>query len=259
MTTPTNNTNVRRATDTISGNLPSLKTKRVLIIEDDPGIVDYLTIYCKAEGYEVSHGRDGLIGLEKFRSEQPDFVLLDLMLPGMNGLEVCRQIRASSDVPVIMVTARTDEVDKLLGLETGADDYLTKPFSPRELMARIRVIFRRLEKTTRDEPSTKPNHDVNNLNLGRLNIDPPTRDVIYDGESVPALTNKEFELLLSLAREPGRVFSKTELEEALYDCDSLVASRAIGVHVSNLRSKLPNPRLVETVHGVGYKLSREAL
>lgn len=246
-------------------NLPKLgKARRILIIEDEPTIADYLTIYCKAEGYEVSYERDGLDGLTCFYNEQPDFVLLDLMLPGLDGVEVCRRIRATSDVPIIMVTARSEEVDKLLGLEIGADDYVTKPFSPRELMARIRVIFRRLEKQISPgasvvQPTETASLENSLFSIGRLTINRDSREVIYSGQLVPTLTNKEYELLLTLARRPGRVYSKTELEEALYDCDSLVASRAVGVHISNLRAKLPNPKLIETVHGIGYKLGKEAL
>ena len=239
------------------------KPRRILIIEDEPNIADYVSIYCKAEGYEVAHERDGLDGLARFMRDQSDFVLLDLMLPGLDGVEICRRIRAVSEVPIIMVTARTEEVDKLLGLEVGADDYLTKPFSPRELMARIRVIFRRLEKQTnpKSQPPEGSQTDLEDslFKIGRLTINRDSREVTYIGEAVPTLTNKEYELLMTLARRPGRVYNKTELEEALYDCDSLVASRAVGVHISNLRAKLPNPKLIETVHGVGYKLSREAL
>jgi len=243
-----------------TGTIPANRSKKIMIVEDEPGIIDYLTIYCKAEGYEVIVVRDGIDALVKFKSAEPDFVLLDLMLPGLDGLDVCRRIRADSDIPIIMVTARTDEVDKLLGLETGADDYVTKPFSPRELMARIRVIFRRLEKA--EAPTAKIEvmpAELKVLKVGRLTINHDTREVFYDQQSTTSLTNKEFELLETLARQPGRVYTKTELEEALYDCDSLIASRAIGVHISNLRAKLPNPKLVETVHGVGYKLSREAI
>jgi DNA-binding response OmpR family regulator len=230
--------------------------RKILIIEDEPDIIDYLTMFCKAEGYVVSYVRDGLQALQKFKAEQPDLVLLDLMLPGLDGMEVCRRIRATSDVPLIMVTARSEEVDKLLGLETGADDYLTKPFSPRELMARIRVLFRRLDKFKR---GVEANFQEQELNLGRLVIRPASREVFYDQQLLGGLTNKEYELLITLARQPNRVYSKIELEEALYDCDSLVASRALGVHVSNLRAKLPNPKLIDTVYGIGYKLSREAL
>lgn len=247
--------------------------RKILIVEDEPSIADYLTIYCKAEGYEVVHAEDGLSGYSRFVAERPDFVLLDLMLPGLDGVEVCRRIRAISEVPVIMVTARTEEVDKLLGLEIGADDYVTKPFSPRELMARIRVIFRRLEKANNPanleikspiEPGQgwqdpTQGRDDQVFTLGRLHVNRDTREALYDSQLIPSLTNKEYDLLLTLARRPGRVYSKNELEEALYGCDSLIASRAVGVHISNLRAKLPNPKLVETVHGVGYKISREQL
>jgi DNA-binding response OmpR family regulator len=244
-----------------SETLKFTRPRRILIIEDEANIADYLTIYCKAEGYEVLYERDGLKGLARFIADQPDFVLLDLMLPGLDGVEICRRIRATSEVPVIMVTARTEEVDKLLGLEIGADDYVTKPFSPRELMARIRVIFRRLEKQMAPANPPTDNGTLENslFSIGKLTINRDSREVFYGGVPVPTLTNKEYELLLTLARRPGRVYTKTELEEALYDCDSLIASRAIGVHISNLRAKLPNSKLIETVHGVGYKLGREAL
>lgn len=247
-----------------------MNTRKILIVEDEPSIADYMTIYCKAEGYEVIHVADGIDAIVKFTAERPDFVLLDLMLPGLDGIEVCRRIRAISEVPIIMVTARIEEVDKLLGLEIGADDYITKPFSPRELMARIRVIFRRIDRANHVTEAIKSGID-NNIaigvaessdqifSLGRLQINRDTREAIYDTRSVPALTNKEYDLLLTLARRPGRVYTKNELEEALYGCHSLIASRAVGVHISNLRAKLPNPKLVETVHGVGYKISREQL
>ncbi len=238
------------------------RPRRVLIIEDEPSIADYVTIYCKAEGYEVLHERDGLAGLTRFMAELPDLVLLDLMLPGLDGIEVCRRIRYSSDVPVIMVTARSEEVDKLLGLEIGADDYVTKPFSPRELMARMRVIFRRMERLPAPpiaEPQPEDPLEHSLITIGKLLINRDSREVYYHNQHVPSLTNKEYELLLTLARRPGRVYTKQELEEALYDCDSLVASRAVGVHISNLRAKLPNPKLIETVHGVGYKLGKETL
>jgi DNA-binding response OmpR family regulator len=238
------------------------KVTKILIVEDEADIIDYLTIYCEAEGYKVMVSADGPTALNLFRNEQPDLVLLDLMLPGLDGLEVCRRIRSVSNVPIIMVTARREEVDKLLGLETGADDYLTKPFSPRELMARIRVIFRRLDNMSAEfkaELSETPSPKRPKImKLGRLLINLDTREVSYDDTEVPTLTIKEFELLVTLSRQPGRVYSKSDLEESLYGGDYLLESRAIGVHISNLRNKLPNPRLIETVYGIGYKLSREA-
>jgi two-component system alkaline phosphatase synthesis response regulator PhoP len=248
----TNNTQVDEPSVT-----PLPTFKRILIIEDEAQIVDYLTIYCKAEGYEVLSRNNGLDGLNCFITERPDLVLLDLMLPGLDGVEICRRIRAISDSPIIMVTARTEEVDKLLGLEVGADDYLTKPFSPRELMARIRTIFRRLSKPAIPGPIQSDTLADLISTVGHLTINRDSREVTYEGKPVQSLTNKEYELLVTLAHRPGRVFTKNELEDALYDCDSLIGSRAVGVHISNLRAKLPNPNLIETVHGIGYKLSRE--
>ncbi|HEX2913388.1 MAG TPA: response regulator transcription factor [Chloroflexia bacterium] len=230
-------------------------SRKVLIIEDDRRIINYLMMYCEAEGWEILTSRDGLEGWRTFNREKPDFVLLDLMLPGLDGLEICRRIRAISDVPVIMITARGEEVDRLLGLEIGADDYVVKPFSPREVVARMRVILRRVERTNgNNRPVSSP------IMLGALKIDPASHEVSYGGRTVNDLTGKEFELLVTLARYPGRVYSRTELEEALYDVDSLVGSRAIAAHISNLRAKLVRVGMadpVETVHGIGYKLRKE--
>ncbi len=228
--------------------------RRVLIIEDDRKIVNYLTMYCEAEGWETLVCRDGLEGWRTFGREKPDFVLLDLMLPGLDGLEICRRIRAGSTVPVIMITARGEEIDRLLGLEVGADDYVVKPFSPREVVARMRAIMRRIDQARSPEalPAT--------LEIGALRVAPASREVRYAGKLVEELTGKEFELLMTLARQPGRVYSRTELEEALYNVDSLVGSRAIAAHVSNLRAKLIKsgaPDLIDTVHGIGYKLRKE--
>ena len=233
--------------------------RKVLIIEDDRKIVNYLTMYCEAEGWETLVCRDGLDGWQTFGRTRPDFVLLDLMLPGMNGLEICRRMRAVSDVPIIIITARGEEVDRLLGLEVGADDYVVKPFSPREVVARMRAILRRTEnKYTAARPEPPPPL----IEIGKLNIVWDSRKVTYGGQLVADLTGKEFELLVALTRQPGRVYSKTELEEALYNVDSLVGSRAIAAHVSNLRAKLIRsgaPDLIETVHGIGYKLNKESL
>jgi two-component system, OmpR family, alkaline phosphatase synthesis response regulator PhoP len=239
-----------------SGN--ETKTKKILIVEDEADIVDYLTMYCEAEGYSVITINDGIKALHIFKAEQPDLVLLDLMLPGLDGMEICRRIRSVSQVPIIIITARREEIDKLLGLETGADDYLTKPFSPRELMARIRVIFRRMENF-KVEKETRPETAgiKGNFKVGLLEIDTETREISYEKQLINSLTNKEFDLLLALARYPGRVYSKAELEEILYGTDALFESRAISVHISNLRNKLPNPKIIETIYGIGYRLIRE--
>lgn len=229
--------------------------RKVLIIEDDRKIVNYLTMYCEAEGWETLVSRDGLEGWRSFSREKPAFVLLDLMLPGLDGLEICRRIRATSNVPIIMITARAEEIDRLLGLEVGADDYVVKPFSPREVVARMRAIMRRVEGG-----NALPELPPPVLQIGSLTVDPASREVKYATHLVTDLTGKEFDLLAALARQPGRVYSKTELEEALYNVDSLVGSRAVAAHISNLRSKLIKagaPDLIDTVHGIGYKLRKE--
>jgi DNA-binding response OmpR family regulator len=227
--------------------------KKVLIVEDDRKIQSYLSMYCEAEGWQTLSSWDGLEGWQMFNREKPDFVLLDLMLPGIDGVELCRRIRAVSAVPIIMVTARSEEIDRLLGLAVGADDYVLKPFSPREVVARMKAIMRRVEG------DLQPGSVVPQVQIGALVLDPAAREVRYSGQVVPDLTAKEFDLLVTLARQPGRVYSKTELEEALYDIESLVGSRAVAAHVSNLRAKLEKvgaPDLIETVHGVGYKLKK---
>ena len=231
-------------------------SRRVLIIEDDRKIVNYLTMYCEAENWETLVCRDGLEGWRTFNRENPNFVLLDLMLPGMDGLEICRRIRAVSTVPIIMITARGEEIDRLLGLEVGADDYVVKPFSPREVVARMRVILRRVENNS----SLPQNAALPPLQIGALSIDRASREVAYAGRPVLDLTGKEFDLLAALAAHPGMVYTRSQLEEALYQVDSLVGSRAIAAHVSNLRAKIMRtvaPDLIETVHGIGYKLKKE--
>jgi DNA-binding response OmpR family regulator len=231
--------------------------RKVLIIEDDRKIVNYLTMYCEAEGWETLVSRDGLEGWRMFQREKPDFLLLDLMLPGLDGLEICRRIRKESTVPIMMITARGEEIDRLLGLEVGADDYVVKPFSPREVVARMRTILRRVEAPLQAAAPKQPL-----IEAGALYINPANREASFAGRPVTDLTGKEFELLLTLARQPGRVYSKTELEEALYEVDSLVGSRAIAAHISNLRAKLHKagiPDIIETLHGLGYKLRKENL
>lgn len=244
---------------------PSLfvRAKRVLIIDSEQRDLDLLAQYCREEGYEVLTARDGMNGLARFQTEMPDFVLLNLRLPGLSGTEVCRRIRLESEAPIFFLSNSNDEVDKLLGFEIGADDYITKPFSPREVMARMRLKFRRLEKFASPAGFPFQGTGANGLPgthlviAGALVIERYRRIVLYAGQVVPALTNKEYHLLLTLASFPGQIFSISELEEALYNCDDPVQSRAIGVHISNLRGKLPNPKLIETVYGAGYKWSQE--
>jgi len=195
-------------------------------------------MYLRHEGYRTDVARTGDEGLSRARQNPPDLVILDLMLPGKNGLEVCSALRVESKMPIIMLTARSTEDDKLVGLETGADDYVTKPFSPRELMARVRAVLRRAE----------PVHEER-LTAGDLSLDRETRDVVVRGESV-TLTAAEFRLLETLMRSPGRVFTRDELVEGGLD-------RTVDVHIKNLRRKIEidraNPSRIVTVFGTGYK------
>ena len=217
---------------------------RVLIVDDDPALAEMLGIVLTGEGYEVSHCGDGGSALNAFRQAKPDVVLLDVMLPGMNGVDVCRRIRNESDVPIIMLTARTDTVDVVNGLEAGADDYVTKPFKPVELVARVRARLRRGD----DAPET--------VHIGDLVIDLAAHSVRRGDESI-SLTPLEFDLLLALARKPWQVFSREVLLEQVWGYRHAADTRLVNVHVQRLRSKIEkdpeNPEIVLTVRGVGYK------
>jgi DNA-binding response OmpR family regulator len=221
----------------------------VLLIDDEPAIRDAVGYSLRAEGYDVDVFHDGESGLEAALSDRYDVVVLDLMLPGMSGSDVCRRIRAESAVPIIMLTARGGELDRVLGLEIGADDYVTKPFSMAELIGRVRAILRRrdLDRTGR----------AGKLRVGALELDPLRHEVTVDGEP-KRLTPSEFKLLLLLAEEPERVFSRREIMQHLWDSDYVGDQRACDIHVSNLRQKLErdaaNPARIVTVRGVGYKL-----
>lgn len=223
-------------------------SQTVLIVEDDEKIVHLLRLYLEREGFGVSAAPDGTAGLEAVARLRPDLVILDLMLPHLDGIEVCRRIRASSEVPVLMLTARVDEVDRLLGLSIGADDYVTKPFSPREVVARVRTILRR---TTRP-----PAERI--LRRGGLAMDVERHHVTVDGREV-RLTSIEFRLLRALLESPERVFTRDALLNRIYaHQESAVVDRAIDVHVGKVREKLGDdparPRFIATVRGVGYKL-----
>lgn len=220
----------------------------VLIVEDDSNIVNLLRLYLERDGFAVAAAPDGAAGLQAVEHLRPDFVVLDLMLPHIDGIEVCRRIRARSEVPVLMLTARVDEVDRLLGLSIGADDYVTKPFSPREVVARIRTILRR---TTR-----RPVERI--LRRGALAMDVERHHVTIDGREV-RLTNVEFRLLQAFLESPERVFSRDALLNRIYaNQEAAVVDRAIDVHIGKVREKLgddpTDPRFIATVRGVGYKL-----
>jgi len=224
--------------------------KRVLIVEDDYKTADIVRLYLEKDGYEVACCHDGRDGLDAVRASPPDLVVLDLLLPGMSGLDVCRALRSEFDVPIIVLTALSTEQDKLNGLNLGADDYVTKPFSPRELAARVRAVLRR---TSDEDDLAGPQ----SLNFEDLNLD-LARHVVTVGLREAHLTPTEFRILAVLMREPGRLFSRTQLvDKALgYDYEGL--DRTVDVHVLNLRRKIepdPNqPRYVRTVYGLGYKL-----
>ena len=221
---------------------------RVLIIEDDPNVADVVTRYLEREGYAVESAADGLSGLEVALADPPDLVVLDLMLPSLSGLEVCRRLRAEAPVPVIMLTARGDEVDRIAGLELGADDYVAKPFSPRELTARVKAVLRRATGALTPE-------DARVLRAGELEVDPVAHEARVNGELV-ALTAREFELLAHLMRNPRRAFRREQLLADVWGF-SYGDTSTVTVHVRRLREKIEGdpsePRHICTVWGVGYR------
>ncbi|HEY8453976.1 MAG TPA: MtrAB system response regulator MtrA [Actinopolymorphaceae bacterium] len=218
---------------------------RILVVDDDHALAEMLGIVLRNEGLEPFFCESGEAALAKVRETKPDVVLLDVMLPGKDGIEVCREIRAESDVPIVMLTAKTDTVDVVLGLESGADDYVVKPFKPKELVARIRARLRRADQAT---PET--------LTIGDLVIDVPGHSVKRDGVPL-ALTPLEFDLLVCLARKPWQVFGREELLEQVWGYRHSADTRLVNVHVQRLRSKIEkdpeHPQIVVTVRGVGYK------
>lgn len=225
---------------------PRQGAPRVLVVDDEPPIVDLVRGYLAREGYEVSGAADGPGALAAARANAPDVVVLDVMLPGLDGLEVCRQLRTFSNAYVLMLTARGEEIDRVVGLTVGADDYLVKPFSPRELVARVKALLRR-PRTARPQALATPG----------LEIDEARRSVRVDGTATE-VTALEFDLLAVLAREPGIVVRRAEILERLWGSEFLADGHLVDVHVANLRRKLGDdaaePRFIETVRGVGYRL-----
>jgi len=218
---------------------------RVLVVDDDVALSEMIGIVLRAEGFEPVFCADGDQALAAFRSSQPDLVLLDLMLPGKDGTEVCRQIRAESGVPIVMLTAKSDTVDIVLGLESGADDYIPKPFKPKELVARVRARLRH-------SGDSAPEH----LSIGDLEVDVTGHRVTRDGAAI-SLTPLEFDLLVALARKPWQVFTREVLLERVWGYRHAADTRLVNVHVQRLRSKIEadpeRPEIVVTVRGVGYK------
>ncbi len=223
-----------------------MEVTRILAVDDELNILELVKLYLTREGYQVETVCRGNEVLAKTLQIKPDLVILDLMLPGMDGLEVCRQIRGKSNVPILMLTARKEDVDKILGLEMGADDYLTKPFNPRELVARIRAILRRFQS------GQKP-ADI--LNLGRLQIDLSGHEAAVNGQPLK-LRTKEFALLTAFAQNPGTVFSREKLLEMVWGFDYYGETRTVDVHVNHLREQLEGSGVnIETLRGTGYKMT----
>jgi DNA-binding response OmpR family regulator len=224
--------------------------RQVLVVDDEPHIRTVLRGYLEAAGFAVTEAADGESAVDEVRRHPPDLVLLDIVLPGIDGLEALRQLRTFSDVYVILVTARTEEVDKLVGLGVGADDYITKPFSPREVAARVKAVLRR-DRGGRAAPAAV-------LRFEGLTIDSDAREVHVDGAAV-SLSALEFDILAALAEAPGRVFSRRQLLEGVWGYDFFGDERVVDVHIRSLRGRLQddaaNPRLIATVRGVGYKFA----
>ena len=220
--------------------------ERILVVDDEPNIVDLARMYLEKEGYRVESASDGAKALDQIESREPALIVLDLMLPELDGFEVCRRTRARSDVPIIMLTARDEDVDKIVGLELGADDYLTKPFNPRELVARVKAILRRGDRALR--PNDKPVH------VADLTLDPARREVSVAGEQIK-LRAKEFDLLQAFAENKGIVLTREQLLNKVWGYDFYGETRTVDVHVAHLRKRLKGSRVsIETVTGVGYKL-----
>ena len=225
----------------------------ILVVDDEPNIREVLTAYLERELYRVLTAATGDEALLLINQEQPDLIVLDLMLPHVDGLEITRRVRAKSNVPIIMLTARGDETDKLIGLGLGADDYLSKPFSPRELVARVKAVLRRTANALPAEPAPG---SANVLKFPGLRLNSATRDVDINGQRVE-LTGKEFDLLLFLARNAGQVFSRAQLLDQVWDYSYYGDASTVTVHVRRLREKIEpdpvRPRFIKTVWGIGYK------
>ncbi|MDK8890962.1 MtrAB system response regulator MtrA [Corynebacterium macclintockiae] len=219
----------------------------ILVVDDDPAIAEMLTIVLQGEGFRTVVVGDGVEAVKAAQECNPDLILLDVMLPGMNGIDVCKAVREHSTVPIVMLTARTDTVDVVLGLESGADDYVHKPFKPKELVARVRARLRR----TPEEAQT-----VESIDIADLHIDVPGHQVIRDGQEI-SLTPIEFDLLVTLASRPRQVFSREELLEKVWGYRKSSDTRLVNVHIQRLRSKVEvdpdDPKIIQTVRGIGYK------
>ncbi|CAN5732469.1 response regulator transcription factor [soil metagenome] len=219
--------------------------KTILVVDDERNIIELVRLYLEQAGYAVVEARDGRVALDMHARVDPDLVVLDLMLPGLDGMEVTRELRRRGETPILMLTARGEDIDRIVGLEVGADDYLTKPFDPREMVARVKAILRRADPALR---AARP------VDVGSLRVDPRRREA-YVGERRLALRPREFDLRAALARDPGVVWSRDDLLESVWGTDFPGETRTVDVHVSELRRKLADDGPpIETVKGVGYRL-----
>jgi DNA-binding response OmpR family regulator len=225
--------------------------KTILVVDDEPKIIQLVRDYLERAGFRVLTAPNGKTALALARSEKPDMVILDLGLPEMDGLDVTRTLRKDSNIPILMLTARSEETDKLIGLELGADDYITKPFSPKELVARVRVVFRRMENYSEANTET--------VRAADLTLDVPRMRLTAADREVEELTPTEFELLAAMARHPGRVFTRSQLLNVVHGIAFESYERAIDAHIKNIRHKIEpkpaEPRYILTVYGVGYKFA----
>jgi two-component system, OmpR family, alkaline phosphatase synthesis response regulator PhoP len=225
--------------------------KTILVVDDEPKITQLVRDYLERAGYGVIVAYDGKKALSLAKTERPDAVILDLGLPQLDGLDFTREFRKASNAPIIMLTARSEESDKLIGLELGADDYMTKPFSPKELVARVRAVFRRIENIT--------NASSEMIRVANLTLDVPRMRVTAESREIEELTPTEFELLATLARQPGRIFTRAQLLDAIHGVAFESYERAIDAHIKNIRRKIEvkasEPEYVLTVYGVGYKFA----
>ena len=219
--------------------------QKILVVDDEHNIRDLATLYLEKEGFTVESAGSGTEALARFQAVQPAMVVLDVMMPGMDGFEVCRELRREHDVPILMLTARSDDVDKIVGLEIGADDYMTKPFNPREMVARVKAILRRFEG------GRKPQ---NAMSVSNLSVDKARREARVDDEML-SLRTKEFDLLVAFVENPGIALTREALLETVWGYDYAGETRTVDVHVQHLRSKLNGAKVqIETLRGVGYKL-----
>jgi two-component system alkaline phosphatase synthesis response regulator PhoP len=225
-----------------------MANETILVVDDERNIVELARMYLHQAGYRVEAARDGRQALDQVRHLRPTLVVLDLMLPDLDGWEVCRRLRTESDVPIIMLTARSDDVDRIVGLELGADDYVTKPFNPRELVARVRAVLRRYQKGVRPDQAVA---------IGQLTVDPVSREV-HVGDRKLGLRPKEFDLLLALAEHEGQVLSRDQLLDLVWGYDFPGGTRTVDAHVSHVRARLEGSDVtIETHRGIGYKLVEE--